>query len=121
MIDRDIKWLKKTTSKNHLLAFYAFYSFGIVSMLVIAAINFRSCHYLANSQGLTVLGVFAKWLHGISPSEFYSGRLLIAISTLANALMQIGLAIVFGVFFFTQRSVLRRNIRILNCIEGRDV
>ena len=117
--ERDIKVLKKTSSKRVRLTFIIIFSFAILFCLVMAAVNLQICRRIAVMEGLTVSQVFSKWVEGISPTRNYSGILLIAMERLQNAMTLVVLAAFSAFCLWVGLSALNRNARILRFIEDR--
>ena len=117
---KDIKILRRMSSTSSRSVVFISISLMIIFFLILAAINFRLCQRFALADGLTVSEVFSQWLEGISPSELYSGKLLLAIQRLQAALTQIAVAIIFGLVLWAQQSSALRNARILKFIEENE-
>jgi hypothetical protein len=119
--ERDIKILKKTSSRSFRLVFAILASSFIVFLLIMAVINLYICSRFALMEGFTISDVFLKWTEGISPSKQYSGTLLIAIQRLQTALTQIALALFCGLILWFKQSASKRNARILTFIEKNKI
>jgi hypothetical protein len=117
MSERDIKALRKTSSRGFRLACTIGMSLVIILFLILTAINMWLCHRFAVQAGLTVVEVFSKWMVGISASEAYLGISLLAIQRLQMALTSVAVAIILGLTLWGLLSTSKRNARILKFLE----
>ena len=119
--ESDIKALRKTSSRGFRLAWTIGISLVITLFLIATVIHMWLCHRFAVQAGLTVVGVFSKWIAGISASEVDLGILLLAIQRLQMALISLAVAIILGVTLWGLLSTANRNARILKFLEENKI
>jgi hypothetical protein len=115
--ERDMKALRRTGSGGFRVAWTIGIAVVITLFLIAAAINMWLCQRFAVHVGLTAVGVFGRWVEGISASEVHLAILLLAIQRLQMALTSLAVAAILGLTLWGLRSTSKRNARILKFLE----
>ncbi|MFA5177576.1 MAG: hypothetical protein WC440_05480 [Candidatus Omnitrophota bacterium] len=115
--EKDIKFLRKRTSRLACVVPAIFFPLAIVINLVVAIMNFTLSARIAKILGLSFIQIIEKWIEGISVSKEYSGIFLKAIERWETGLLQLTVALFILLFFVIWLKQVGREKRILKFIE----
>ncbi|MCX6991866.1 MAG: hypothetical protein NT011_01860 [Kiritimatiellaeota bacterium] len=115
--EKDLRVLRKRTSKGTRIAVMIAFPVVIVFNVVAGIINFHLSARFASFVDLTFPQVIQKWFEGTSVTEQYTGIFLKAIERWTTGLIQITFAVFFAVLLISTLKRIARERRILAFIE----